>query len=545
MVLSKTDRLAKLKRHRRTAHGNPDNGGLAANFVQTAATARSTTAGDGNRNGRRAAVALRGDSKALDASSVARVGVANSRLAVINGHAVQEVLGKVVMLERDNRPVGQAVHFLGNGLDPANNDGKGASLGSQSALRHVDPSKVSLVEHVGIGLQVEEVRQVDCASVVKQVGKGAGAVRDELPLLQHTLLTITVVVDGGGITGDDPDAFAAVSLSRGGERPVLALSVAQNRAGVVADNQADSVLGPSTDNVTVMKTGDGGRNEALGRPALGLINAGLLEPGLIEVDFAGGIVECSVVELVVREGVRNVGKCVSVGRVHKPQGKVIKVGTRLGPVVSSEFRGPNIRTSAKRLLKLELSVGRRDVVDCLLRDTDTSGLLLVGRGNDVTVAVVTHLQPKVGSAGQTRVEAALPLNMGLKIASTATEFLCLGEEEAGAEVDVVNLDVEMGLALARECAASHPVEVRVLQVAGGQGPLRCKGQEEDHLLTAIHLVNDTSNSALGEPVSRLKVSKSCGGVGCRDDSRVVVKVISRNQYITRSRLARFRNREWC
>lgn len=55
---------------------------------------------------------------------------------------------------------------------------------------------------------------------------------------------------------------------------------------------------------------------------------------------------------------------------------------------------------------------------------------------------------------------------------------------------IIDLCAQVDLALSDEQTTGHPVDVRVLQVVGGQRPVGSPADEEDHLLTATNLVDN-------------------------------------------------------
>lgn len=365
-------RIAQGQSNRRALKLNPDNRGLAANILDADAGASDGAVGDRDGDGNRAGVAAAGaNSDRDDALTILRVAVLSSRLAGIASHTINEILGKLVVGKRHNRPGGQTSELLGDSLEPALDQRELAGLTADGDGGRIHVGQVGLVEHVRIGLEVEEVLDVGGASVIKKILEGAaGALSENIPLAKKTVGGIAVVVDGCGISRDDPDASSTVRVDSRSKRPVDVLAVAKNRTGVVTNNILDAVVGPGADGVTVVKTGNGRRNNAVRSEVLGVGNAHLLQPGLVELNLTSSIVVCGVVELFVGEGVRNVGKRVEVGRVTEPVGKGIETAAVLGPSVRHKLRGPDIETSTKRLLELERRVGDLTILNSVVRNTD-------------------------------------------------------------------------------------------------------------------------------------------------------------------------------
>ena len=70
------------------------------------------------------------------------------------------------MLERDNRPRGEARHFLRDSLDPRRDDGHFPRLRADRHLVDVRHAHVGLVEHVRVVVQTQQVARVDDPRVV-------------------------------------------------------------------------------------------------------------------------------------------------------------------------------------------------------------------------------------------------------------------------------------------------------------------------------------------------------------------------------------------
>ena len=241
----------------------------------------------------------------------------------------------------------------------------------------------------------------------------------------------------------------------GDERPVLVLGVPQGRASVVTNDVLDAVLHPGADGITIVETSDGGRNETIRGEPLGGPESGVLEPLDVVNHLAVGIVVRGVVHLLVGESVRKMGKGVTVGGGLEPGEEVIGLGALSVPRVGGgERRRPHIGAGAQGLDPVVGDIGNLVVVDRLVGVAGVAGL---AHGlDDGTVTVVGELHEEVRTRGETGLEALLPGLDGSQIRGSEAEFTDGGGiVDASGQVNVIDLGVEVGLALARDCTFFH------------------------------------------------------------------------------------------
>lgn len=152
------DGLGEGEGHRGTAEGDPCDGGLGTDDIGAdgAARGRARGDGDGDRHGAGVSV-LRADGDRVDGFAITGEAVGDGGLALVKGHAVREVLADIVLLEGGDGPVGQAGDLLGNGLDPGLDERHPRGLGANGDGRLVGVAHVGLVEHVGVGLETEQI----------------------------------------------------------------------------------------------------------------------------------------------------------------------------------------------------------------------------------------------------------------------------------------------------------------------------------------------------------------------------------------------------
>lgn len=136
---------------------------------------------------------------------------------------------------------------------------------------------------------------------------------------------------------------------------------------------------------------------------------------------------------------------------------------------------------------------------------------------------MAEFQTKRRTVVEARVDGRLPGDDTVEIAGANLERLVGRVVHVGVELQIVDLGAEVELALADKETAGHPVNVRVLEEARGQRPLRRPRGEPDHFLTAVNAVDDGSNGALVDGPSRLKHGESSGGVGVGDGAGVMVQ----------------------
>ena len=433
---------------------------------------------------------------------------------LLKSHAVNKETADVIVLQGNHGPVGKTDHLLGDSLNPDLKKRKLAADGTDGDLVDVAAAQVGLVEHVRVGVKSHQVTNVHATGVIKQVAEGSSAGGCVDPLLERARLSVAVVVDGGGPAGDDGQAGVAVGGDVGDGGPEGALGVAQDGARVVADDVADAVVKEGLDGVAVEQTGDGGRDQT-GRGEHGRgAEADLVEPGLVEVDLLVGVAVGGVVKLLVREGVRDRGEGVEV--VVEPRGDVVQKSALQGPGVVHVGGLPERDARAERLLEVQRRVGRGVVVDGLVRHAHAGACGLGDALDEVTVAVVAHLDEVVRARGQTRVDVGLPGGVRLEIGDADAEVVAGRVVDLGLEAHVVDLGGQIDLALADEQTAGHPVDEAVLEVVGGQGPVGGPRGEPYHLLASAKGVDDGRGGGGGEGAIGRR-SKGGNGLG---DGRV-------------------------
>lgn len=114
-------------------------------------------------------------------------------------------------------------------------------------------------------------------------------------------------------------------------------------------------------------------------------------------------------------------------------------------------------------------VGKVLVVNSLRRVANILGAFDGRSIDEITVAVVSQLEPELGTGRETASKVILPQDVSLEIVDGDLDVLETGGEvRLGRQLHVVNLDAQVDLALAEEEAAGHPVDVRVLEESRGQ-----------------------------------------------------------------------------
>jgi len=202
------------------------------------------------------------------------------------------------------------------------------------------------VEHVAVVAETQEVARGGVALEGEQVLEVALAGRGVLPLLQGALGEVAVPVDSGGPAGDDVHSSVAVVGDGRYQRPVLVVRAEELDARVVTDGVGNAVSDPGTEGIAVVETGDRRRDQTLGREHLGIGNADLTEPSLVEDDLLVGIAESDVVLRQVGEGVGDVSESVTVGRGGEPVGEVVTLGAGNAPRVVSRSGRPEVAARA-------------------------------------------------------------------------------------------------------------------------------------------------------------------------------------------------------
>lgn len=94
----------------------------------------------------------------------------------------------------------------------------------------------------------------------------------------------------------DDQSSVSVSLYGGNVWPVLVDSVLENWSGVVTNNVEDTIVHPSLDHITVVKTGDGWWNKTVWRKVKRGVDRSLVHPGSIEYNLLVGIGKCCIVQ---------------------------------------------------------------------------------------------------------------------------------------------------------------------------------------------------------------------------------------------------------
>lgn len=327
------------------------------------------------------------------------------------------------MLQGADGPVGQAEQLLGNGLDPDLHQGEPGGLVADSDLVGVAPAHVGLVEHVRIRVKTEKVASIDSPGIVEQVGEGAGATRSGDPFIGGAGLRVAVVVDGCCPARDDGQTSVAVA-GDGCRESIEGVRVAQHGAGVVTDHELDAVVHPCLDSITVVQTSDGGRDETVCRELVASGDANLLHPRDVEVNLAARIVVGSIVELLVREGVRYGSENVLV--VLEPGGDGVQLGAGQAPGVVLKLGGPQVGSGAQGLLELERRVRGGVVVNSVGRRAQSRATGMAGGIVNIAVTVVANLNKVVGAWCQTRVDVGLPSLVGVKIPGADAEVGVVG-----------------------------------------------------------------------------------------------------------------------
>ena len=189
-------------------------------------------------------------------------------------------------------------------------------------------------------------------------------------------------------------------------------SVPQRGSTRIANDIRDSIVHPSLDGITVMKTSDCWGNQSIGRE-LASREAGLAQPGLVERDFIVHVRVCCVVQCLMGKSVRKMSKSVPIGRNHKPRSQSILRCTYLGPNVALWSGRPQVSTGTKRLLELERSVRWAFIVDHTGRLAKP--IINLDSPLDVTVAIVGHLQEKRRTCRESTIQVGLPRNVRVQV----------------------------------------------------------------------------------------------------------------------------------
>ncbi|KAI6760296.1 hypothetical protein HG530_009156 [Fusarium avenaceum] len=441
------------------------------------------------------------------------------------------------MLDRCDGPVGQTHQLLGHSLNPSGDQRHLGCVVTDSSFGHISNSHVGLVKHVWVGMKTKQVARIIDSGLGNQVIEIALSARGINPLLGSAFCSITIVVDSSGISGNNDKTIVTVLFNCADQRPESVLLVYQDRSSVVANNKSDLVVQPCLNNIAVVKTCDSRGHQTVGRIAGSLINTHLLHPRAIEVNLATGILVGGIVQLQMCESVRKVGEVVEVVFVQEPRSKVVQLGTRLRPRVVSvnELVRPFVGACTEGLHKFQWRVGRRCIINRCVWVANTTRVRFGNGFDNIAVTVVGKLQPKVGTLRETGVDTVLPVNVSFEIRSSDLELLLArhGVVETSGQLNVINLSIEVDLALANEDTASHPVNMSVLKESSSLGPVMSPTEEPNELLAAIgESVDDTGNGIRGVATARAKFGNLFGDSRVGDGGRVMVDALGREAGIS-------------
>lgn len=217
--------------------------------------------------------------------------------ALVSGHAVDEVEGSVVVLERDQWPGYKSGELLGDGLGPGLDQREllGNAVDGCHAGGHV--VQVGLVEHVGVVVETEEVTGVGILLESEECVPVSTSSRSVDPLLdcagrQITLHCVSnylqtgegsthVVVDVGSPAGNNGGSSVTIISNGADERPELVLLVHQDRASVVTNYIFDTVVEPCLDSIAVVHASNRRWDDAVRAELVTGCDTDLLEPCLV------------------------------------------------------------------------------------------------------------------------------------------------------------------------------------------------------------------------------------------------------------------------
>lgn len=114
-----------------------------------------------------------------------------------------------------------------------------------------------------------------------------------------------------------------------------------------------------------------------------------------------------------------------------------------------------------------------------------------------------------------------PVTDAIHVSGGDTEGSSTGVVNIGLEEHVVNLSVQVDTTISGVQSTGDPGNPGMLQVVGSSTPGSVKPDEESHLLTAIKVVDDSSNRVTRDNRVGSEASNLLGGGGVADSSRVV------------------------
>lgn len=407
----------------------------------------------------------------------------------------------------DNRPVNQADELLHLGLNP--------SLEDRGLLGHaivgnwgqVTVAKVGLVEHVGVVVKAKEVTHGFALLGVQQGLEGAACCgRGIDPFLDGTVGRVTVVVDASSPAGIDLHAIESIAANIREIRPHIVLLVQERGASVITNTVRNSIVPPRAESIAVVQTRNRRGDDTVVSEILGLIDAGLLQPGLVEGDFLVDIRVGGIVLLEMCEGVRQMGELIPVGRIPNPFRKGVEFRASSSPAVICRIGGPKVGASSQRLLPLEFSV-RRGVV---LNSSSIAGIpTRVGRRGrfNVAISVMAQFDKVVASRVHLGVNRRNPACNPLDVCDRNTEGSATWLVDIALEKHVIDLGIEVDSTTSGIKAAGNPVNPGMLKIVRGSTPISIKANKESHLLPSIKVVDDSSG---GFP--RISVSSKFGNL---------------------------------
>jgi hypothetical protein len=430
------------------------------------------------------------------------------------------VLSYLLVSQSNDRPFSQADVFLDHSLNPRLVDRVLLRDTVDGNRVNVSVAKVGLVEHVAIVEQTKEVTHSVSLLGGEKVVEGTRASGGVDPFKHSASRSVAVVVNASGPAGVDLNTIETVVGDGGEERPHGILGVQKSRAGVVTNAVSNAICPPGAQGITVVQTSDSRRNDTVGSELGSLVNTDGLEPSLVEADLLVNISVGGVVLLLMSKGVGDVTELVEVAFGGPPEQKFIHGIASRGPVVGSGGSGPQVGTSADGLLELKSGISGRVILD----SGTASAPSIVGaiRGVlNVTVTIVTNFDEVGTTSGHNGVDAISPGGNVGQILCANTEVDARRRVDFGLKEHVINLGIEVDTTVSGVQTTGDPGNPCVLQVAGSSTPGSVKPNEEGHLLTAIEVVNDTSNTFSGEASGGSKRGNLFGRGGVADSRGVV------------------------